>query len=230
MRVGRQKRVQRLLSFYRNNFGFAKPFKVVADGTFCLAALENKINLREQLHKYLNEEVLLLTTACVLRELHLLGSDFYGALHIASQFVVEKCVHKGVASTEDCFLSLAKKKKCFFGTQDRQLTEQLREVPGRPILFIKYSTVLLEKPSARSYEAAETDIGKKIHAVGGQKESVVKLKRKIFGEEPAAPTKKQRRIKGPNPLSCKPKKKKTTSSDGTSGKKNKRQRIRIKKN
>ncbi len=130
--------MQRYLTFYRNNFGFSKPFRVLMDGTFCLAALENKVNLREQLRKYLNEELLLLTSACVLRELEILGDSFYGALHIAKQFRIEECGHPTPIPPDRCLKALVKKNnKYFVGTQDRELTEYLRSVPGCPVLFVK---------------------------------------------------------------------------------------------
>ncbi len=69
MKIKRYKRAQRLIGFYRNNFGFTKPYRVLVDGTFCQAALTNRINLREQVSKYLNEETELATTSCVLKEL-----------------------------------------------------------------------------------------------------------------------------------------------------------------
>ena len=73
MKIKRQKKAQRILTFYRNNFGFRPPYHVVLDGTICQKALTNKINLREQLPKYFGDEVKLLTTACIITELEKLG-------------------------------------------------------------------------------------------------------------------------------------------------------------
>jgi U3 small nucleolar RNA-associated protein 23 len=73
MKIKRQKKAQRILTFYRNHFGFRAPYHVVLDGTFCQKALNNKINLREQIPKYFGDEVKLLTTACILTELERLG-------------------------------------------------------------------------------------------------------------------------------------------------------------
>lgn len=68
MKITRYKRVQRYLSFYRNNFGFHAPYQVILDGTFCQAALSNKVNIAEQMPKYLSDQVKLLTTVCVVAE------------------------------------------------------------------------------------------------------------------------------------------------------------------
>lgn len=40
MRINRQKKVNKYLRFYINNFGFHKPYQVLIDGTFCFIALE----------------------------------------------------------------------------------------------------------------------------------------------------------------------------------------------
>jgi U3 small nucleolar RNA-associated protein 23 len=47
--------------------------QVLIDGTFCRAALNGKINIGEQMPKYLDAEVKLCTTACVMAECRALG-------------------------------------------------------------------------------------------------------------------------------------------------------------
>lgn len=70
MKVKRLKKASRVLSFFRYQYGFVLPHKVLLDGTFCQAALQFKINLREQMPKYLGTpETELFTTNCVLHEL-----------------------------------------------------------------------------------------------------------------------------------------------------------------
>ncbi|KRY50912.1 rRNA-processing protein UTP23 -like protein [Trichinella britovi] len=43
MKIRRYKKAQRVLSFLKHNFSFVAPYRIVVDGTFCQAALENKI-------------------------------------------------------------------------------------------------------------------------------------------------------------------------------------------
>jgi len=205
MKIKRYKRAQRLIGFYRNNFGYTKPYRVLVDGTFSQAALVNRINLREQMAKYLNEETELATTSCVIKELEQLGPDLYGALHICKQFDVDPCPHKPAKSASDCMASMARrmkghgKTKYFLATQDNALTDKLRQIPGCAVLFIKFNGILIDKPSELSIETAERP--------KGELEVVRELKKKMLeGEEP--PKKKKRKgPKGPNPLSCKKKKK-----------------------
>lgn len=73
MKVKRLKKASRVLNFFRYQYGFNLPYKILLDGTFCQAALQFKINLREQIPKYLKSlETELLTTSCVLHELGIL--------------------------------------------------------------------------------------------------------------------------------------------------------------
>lgn len=53
MKVKRLKRAYRILTFYRYKFGYTPPYSVLLDGTFCQLALQSKINLQEQMPKYL---------------------------------------------------------------------------------------------------------------------------------------------------------------------------------
>ena len=43
MKVKRLKHSRRVLAFYEQNFGFHKPYNVLVDGTFCMAALKGEI-------------------------------------------------------------------------------------------------------------------------------------------------------------------------------------------
>ena len=73
MKVKRHKHIKKTLNFYKTNFGLSAPYRVLIDGTFCKAALTNKINIREQLPKYLDAEVQICTTVCVKKECEAFG-------------------------------------------------------------------------------------------------------------------------------------------------------------
>lgn len=62
MKIKRQKQAKKTISFYKHCFNLREPFQVLIDGTFCQAALKNKIQIKEQLPKYLMGEVQLCTT------------------------------------------------------------------------------------------------------------------------------------------------------------------------
>lgn len=62
MKITRQKHAKKHLGFFRNNFGVREPYQILLDGTFCQAALRGRIQLREQLPRYLMAETQLCTT------------------------------------------------------------------------------------------------------------------------------------------------------------------------
>lgn len=62
MKITRQKHAKKNMGFYKHNFQFREPFQVLVDGTFCHAALRNKIQIREQLPGYLGGATQLCTT------------------------------------------------------------------------------------------------------------------------------------------------------------------------
>ncbi len=73
MKIKRYKRVNKYLQFFRTNYGFHAPYQVLIDGTFCQRALKNKVNIKEQLPKYMGDEVKMFTTVCVINETQNIG-------------------------------------------------------------------------------------------------------------------------------------------------------------
>ncbi|KAL3072670.1 hypothetical protein niasHS_017644 [Heterodera schachtii] len=215
MKVKRLKRAAHILTFYRYNFHFLPPFSVLLDGTFCQAALQSKINLREQMPKYLAQSVEMVVTKCVLNELQQLGKPLHGALVICEQFRIAFCPHKPMRTASECIAHLARRSreegnsKHIVGTQDDQLMEKLRKVGGVPIMSIRFNTILLEKPSEESKKMAEEKPSKEL-------ERVKELKDEAFA---SGEKRRKRKAKGPNPLSCKKKKKSGEGKkDGNAGK------------
>ncbi|VDO65196.1 unnamed protein product [Heligmosomoides polygyrus] len=199
MKVKRIKRANRILTFFKYNYKIVPPFRVLVDGTFCNAALANKINLREQLPKYLGGVVEIATTKCVLAELESLGSPVYGALLIAKQFTVDVCPHTPHRPAAECLAHLARraakgKTKYVVATNDDSLSEKLRNIAGTPILYIKYNAILLDRVSEATAETPKDEI-----------EKIKAIKAAVLGEPEVK--KKKRKIKGANPLSCKRRKK-----------------------
>ncbi|RWS17064.1 rRNA-processing protein UTP23-like protein [Dinothrombium tinctorium] len=216
MKVKRYKKVNRILTFYRNNYGFRTPYQLLIDGTFCQMALRYKVNLKEQLAKYLGEDTKLFTTVCVVTETEKIGPAVYGAMLIVKQFNIRKCGHeKHPIAASDCLLSMVKADQnadhYFIATQDPQLTQEIRQLPGVPLLYLKCNAINLEKPS----EISEKHVEQRKESESSkdyQMEVLKKLKEQELSEEEGV-NRKKRRPKGPNPLSCKPKKKKQKQSE-----------------
>ena len=53
MKVKRLRAVKKTLNFYKNNYSFAPPYRILVDGTFCHTALKVKVNVANELPKYL---------------------------------------------------------------------------------------------------------------------------------------------------------------------------------
>ncbi|KAK3090967.1 hypothetical protein FSP39_016102 [Pinctada imbricata] len=231
MKVKRYKHIKKTLNFYKNNFGLTSPYQVLVDGTFCKAALKDKINISEQLPKYLQAEVKLSTTDCAKRECEAFGSLLYGPLKVLQQFQVTKCGHKKpVSGAAECLRRTARKRPVIIiGTQDSTLKEELRGVPGQPLLFIAHNAITMETPAGTSKDSATSQADQRIHPTEHAKSVLDKLKIETFGEQPV-PKKKKKKHKGKNPLSClKSKKKRQIPKvlDGSVKKRRRKKKIKL---
>ena len=229
MKVKRQKTVKKYINLFKNSFGIFEPYQVLVDGTFCQAALQNKINIKEQLPKYLDAEIQLLTTECVLNELESLGGALYGALVIAKRFKTRKCGHREHVPATECVSHLvgeANEKRYFVASQDKQLRNALRKIPGVPLLYINYNCIVMEKPSFVCVKKANEVQTARTEPTDHEREKLERLKASEL-EKPEIIRRKRKRPKGPNPLSCKKKKTKQECSN-TSNKSSSRKRRRHK--
>ncbi|KAK3746608.1 hypothetical protein QZH41_014515 [Actinostola sp. cb2023] len=57
MKVKRFKGAKKIINFYKNSFGIFEPYQVLIDLTFCNAALQGKVLLKEQIPKYFDAQV-----------------------------------------------------------------------------------------------------------------------------------------------------------------------------
>ncbi|XP_021570384.1 rRNA-processing protein UTP23 homolog isoform X2 [Carlito syrichta] len=223
MKITRQKHAKKHLGFFRNNFGVREPYQILLDGTFCQAALRGRIQLREQLPRYLMAETQLCTTRCVLKELETLGKDLYGAKLIAQKCQVRNCPHfKNAVSGSECLLSMVEEGNphhYFVATQKQ---------PGVPLLFIIQNTMVLDKPSSKTIAFVKSVESGQLVSVH-EKQSIKQLKEEqgLVKNPEQRRTKKRKKTSGPNPLSCLKKKKKAQGTQpSASEKKRKRKRIR----
>ncbi|XP_008836182.1 rRNA-processing protein UTP23 homolog [Nannospalax galili] len=231
MKITRQKHAKKHLGFFRNNFGVREPYQILLDGTFCQAALRGRIQLREQLPRYLMGETQLCTTRCVLKELETLGKDLYGAKLIAQKCQVRNCPHfKSAVSGSECLLSMVEEGNphhYFVATQDQNLSVKVKKRPGIPLMFIIQNTIVLDKPSPKTITFVKSVESGQLVSVH-EKQSIKQLKEEHgLGKNPDRRRRKKKKVSGPNPLSCLKKKKKTQDEKSpASEKKRKRKRIR----
>ncbi|KAM4630214.1 rRNA-processing protein UTP23 homolog [Polymixia lowei] len=233
MKIKRQKQAKKTISFYKYNFNFRQPFQILIDGTFCQAALKNKIQIKEQMPKYLMGEVHLCTTNCALKELESLGKELYGAKIILQKFQVRHCNHfKNPVPASECLLSMLEETNphhYFVATQDFSVTTGLKKIPGVPLLYIVLNTIVLDKPSQSSVDRVQAvQMGELVTPAQQQTISGLKQEQGIGPKEGERRGKKRKRKQSnPNPLSCMKKKKKglpTAPLKRTEGEKKKRNR------
>lgn len=214
MKIKRQKQAKKTINFYKYNFSFREPFQILIDGTFCQAALKNKIQIKEQMPKYLMGEIQLCTTSCALKELETLGKELYGAKLILQRFQVRKCAHvKNPVPASECLLSMLEETNphhYFVATQDHGVTAGLKKIPGVPLLYIILNTIVLDKPSQASLDHVQAvQLGELVPPA--QQQSIRSLKEEqgigLEGGERRG-KKRKRKQSNPNPLSCLKKKKK----------------------
>ncbi|XP_063903258.1 rRNA-processing protein UTP23 homolog [Zophobas morio] len=230
MKIKRYKKVNKHLNFYVNNFGFRHPYQVLVDGTFCFAALNNKVNISDNIPRYLQGELKLLTTQCAVIEMENLGSKLSGALIVLKQYPVHKCGHEGkpiVASK--CLLSMlgnCNPNHYIVASQDRDLQNNVRNLVGVPLLYLHGKTPVLEQPSNVSVEAAKDNLG---GISMSERQMIEKLKLENGMVSDNRDKLKKKKKKGPNPLSCKKKKKQSVEGKVVKSgeRKVKRQKVRI---
>ncbi|XP_030383911.1 rRNA-processing protein UTP23 homolog [Scaptodrosophila lebanonensis] len=210
MKISRFKKSHKTLMYFATHFSYREPYQVLVDATFCQAALQHKVVIEEQIKKYFQCNVKLLTTQCIILESEALGAPLTGATMIVKKFYVHKCGHEasGPVSAAECIRSMTKDSRYIVASQDRLLQESLRKIPGRCLLYLHKATPVLEAPSAASKKWVNKRAKKLM--IGGDKKKIEELKvqqgLKQTDNKPA-PEKKRKGPKNPNPLSCKKSKK-----------------------
>ncbi|XP_057296768.1 rRNA-processing protein UTP23 homolog isoform X2 [Hydractinia symbiolongicarpus] len=214
MRVKRLKHCKKLVAFYKTTFGFHEPYQILIDLTFCQFALMYKINIKEQIPKYIEGESQLFTTKCILDEGKLLGPQLHGAHLVCKQFKLRKCTHNEPVSAQECIQSMIGEDNnhhLFVASQDNELRNVLRKIPGVPLLHIHYNTLVLEKPSKFTKREAQQIDSSKTSTSEYEKSCIKRLKQMKSIEEPKEWRRKNRKMKGVNPLAMKKKKKKMSN-------------------
>ncbi|WVZ19877.1 hypothetical protein V8G54_007199 [Vigna mungo] len=167
MKVKKQKRHRKTLTFYTACFGFRKPFKVLCDGTFVHHLLVNRITPADiALGNILSATVKLYTTRCVLAELKRLGSSYSESLEAAHKLIVARCEHDRCVSADVCIKEVVGENNSehfFVASQDTDLRKKLQEVPGVPLIYGLRNALFLESPSAFQRQYVKTSEEGRLH-------------------------------------------------------------------
>merc|ERR550534_1084553 len=169
-----------------------------------------KVNIKDQLPKYLVRQ---LTTKCCIQECEKLGPSVFGATVILKQFGIHKCSHEeGTKPAMKCLKAMVgnrNENRYFIATQDPELREKCRKIPGTPLLYLHSSAPTLERPSEMSENQAQNTVEARMT---GEQKRLENLKRQMGLFEENKIRKKKRKT-GKNPLSCLKSKKKFTTKD-----------------
>jgi U3 small nucleolar RNA-associated protein 23 len=69
MKLKNAKHIRRWISFFKINYNFHVPYKVLLDGNFLKLCYDRKFEFKEKMTKFFKGTVWLQVTTCVLREL-----------------------------------------------------------------------------------------------------------------------------------------------------------------
>ncbi|CAN6205214.1 unnamed protein product [Urochloa humidicola] len=247
MRVKKRAKNRKAVKFYSTCFGFREPYKVLIDGTFVHHLLTHRLlpaddALRDLLSA--SRTPALVTSKCIIAELRRLGRSHAESFDNAQLLATTKCEHDKVVSAVNCVLSLIGDKNpehFFVATQDADLREKLREIPGVPVIYGLKNSLFIEQPSVQQRKFAQLDEEKRLNMDISEYKKLMKAasEGKAAASENGSDRErherpissllknalgvadkskfKRNRAKGPNPLSCKKKKPKPQPSAQNQG-------------
>jgi U3 small nucleolar RNA-associated protein 23 len=169
--------------------------QILLDGNFLATAERIKLEWRRLLPKLFEvgaELCHLHITECVLAELKAVGLEKAGAaLEAAATVPVLKCRHKH-GHTDDmdagaCIRALVgagNSGKWLVATQDGGLRNDLRRVPGTPLLLISTNVLVLEPPSTASKDLAHKSEASKVELRPEEAAAVRAAARELAGNAP----------------------------------------------
>ena len=182
--MGRKKNkwFKKVINFYRFVFKFDIPYNIIIDGNFVAFSMQKKFDIKDQLTKSLDGNVHLIIPSCILHEIKELDDKIPGLLNIVSKLKAEEFQHNNILSPDVCIKSYIGKKnhkKYFVATQDSYLRNQLRKIPGTPLLFFSQNMILIDKPSKVSLEASKRRENLKELPKKSEKKDLIEKKEEI---------------------------------------------------
>ena len=139
--------------FFEHNKALGPPYHVLLDTNFINKSIQNKLEILPAMMDCLYARCTVYVTECVLGELEKLGPAYRLALKMARNPLFERlpCMHKGTYA-DDCIINRINQHPCYIvATNDRDLKQRVRKVPGIPILYVARRRYAIERlPEAPS--------------------------------------------------------------------------------
>lgn len=164
--------------------------------------------IEEQLKSYMQLELRLLTTPCIIIETEKLGSKLQSVAQKLKSLSLYKCGHeKNPLSGAECIKAMVKENHYVVATQDRDLQDWMRCQVGIALLYLHNVVPHLDEPSdaSKKFVSRRAKALTKVSSFEDERLSALKQKEGLLKESIKLKAKK-RKSSGPNPLSCKKKK------------------------
>lgn len=149
MKLKRNKNIKRDIDFYRINYNFESPLKVVIDGTFLKKDLDINYNFKPKFQKLIKSKCIFYTTDCILNELKNIGNIVEYVYLNALTLNILKCEHNDyikkdnetnnttILTGSECInkhIGIKNYNKYIVCTQDKNLINILKDKIKTPVL------------------------------------------------------------------------------------------------
>lgn len=199
---------RKILSFYRVNFAFTPPYKVLCDGETLALSFKNDLYLKQALPKLLGSITHIVVTECIVHHLRKQGEDYSNAALFAKRATRIPCAHEGHLSVTECITARLQKPfdlKLMLASNDLALLSSISNTPGIPLVTIANNTKLVLKPPTRfTLEFVKGTQKEKSNLLTTADKAMID---QVRAQEVAARSSRKiliprkKKAKGPNPLS-----------------------------
>lgn len=142
--------------FFQYNTQLGPPYHIVLDTNFINFSIKNKLDIIQGMMDCLYAKCIPYISDCVRAELEKLGNKYKLALRIISDPRFERlpCLHKGTYADE-CIVNRVQQHKCYIvATNDKDLKNRIRKIPGVPIMYVAAHKYAIERmPEAYGVKA-----------------------------------------------------------------------------
>ncbi|CEP63377.1 rRNA-binding ribosome biosynthesis protein UTP23 LALA0_S08e01024g [Lachancea lanzarotensis] len=220
MRQKRAKSYRKQMLVYHHNFKFREPYQVLVDDKIVCDTHKASFDLVKGLQRTLQAEVKPMITQCCIQAIY--DTKDQDAIDLAKTFERRRCNHppKEAKPPLECLESVVSvngvnKHRYVVASQDLEIRNTLRKVPGVPMVFMNRSVMVMEPLSRSSEKLSRYQEKQKLFKGLNDPSLAGKPAPEKVSEEnaPAPGSKKRKGPKGPNPLSMKKKKENDTPDE-----------------
>ena len=133
--------------FFEANEALGPPYRVILDTNFFSHSVRNKVDILSGLMDLLLAKCIPTVTDCTIAELEKLGPKFAIARRVAKDERWDRlrCSHSGTYA-DDCIYTLCETHRIYLvGTNDKQLRQRLRRLPGVPLVAVGKGKYTIER-------------------------------------------------------------------------------------